>query len=198
MCGNTTPPINSELIFTWENIHFKFFTLGNCMYARVHSLSPMPTQESSQADNGHIRISKFIYSLNSRDKRTWLYFNSLMLLHGMNVFQVYFCMYVIFIWLMSSFASHSLWFGLFRFRFVFIISLLILWFRCLLLFVTNMLGLQRNKCIKEYAAFMPEQTKYVSLYTTQISFIPVINGWRIAILFLLSRTPPPPIFVIWM
>ena len=36
------------------------------MYARVHTLSTISTQESSQADNGPIEISKSIYSLNSR------------------------------------------------------------------------------------------------------------------------------------
>ena len=36
------------------------------MYARVHTSSTISTQESSEADNEPVRISKSIYSLNSR------------------------------------------------------------------------------------------------------------------------------------
>ena len=37
-----------------------------CMYALVHTLSTISTQESSQTDNGSVNILKSIYSLNSR------------------------------------------------------------------------------------------------------------------------------------
>ena len=36
------------------------------MYARTHTLSTTSTQKSSQADNGPVRISKSIFSLNSQ------------------------------------------------------------------------------------------------------------------------------------
>ena len=57
----TTQPIDSELIVTLENVHFKCPSCvgkctqikSNCMYARVHTLYTISTQKS-------------IYSLNSR------------------------------------------------------------------------------------------------------------------------------------
>ena len=59
--------------FTFKNIHFKSVMCEKCtqiksnfMYARVHTLSNISTQESSQTDNGPVKISKFIYSLKSR------------------------------------------------------------------------------------------------------------------------------------
>ena len=60
--GKKTPPIHSEKIHFGKCTQFK----SNCMHVRVHTLSTISTQESSQTNNGPIKISKSIYSLDSR------------------------------------------------------------------------------------------------------------------------------------
>ena len=68
-CGLTlvykiSPPLD---LASWDIAcsEWNWQLIVNCMYAHVHTLSPISTQESSQTNNWPVSISKSIYSLNS-------------------------------------------------------------------------------------------------------------------------------------